>query len=209
MTPPKFRQGLAEGGARTAMAMQPERQGGAAQPRLSPLAQRFVLHWGEMGGRWGINRTCAQIHALLYLHGRPFHAEEIAALLGVARSNVSTSLRELTLWTLVRIVHLVDDRRDHYESAADPWELMRAVVRERKARELEPTVATLRECVADPSFARQPPEVQARLAGTLHLAESVAHWTDEMVTLDASTLARLLRMGARIRALVERAPRRR
>ena len=106
-----------------------------------------MLHWGEMGSRWGVNRTVAQIHALLYLAGRPLHAEEIAATLRVARSNVSTSLRELLHWNLVRVVHRMGDRRDHFETARDPWDLLRTIVRERKAREFDPTIGVLRECV--------------------------------------------------------------
>src|SRR5688572_30345745 len=119
--------------------------------RLGELAgaagRRFVMHWGEMGWRWGVNRTVSQIHALLFLLGRPMHAEEIAEALQVARSNVSNSLHELQNWSLVRIVHLVGDRRDHFETAQDPWELMRTIVRQRKAREFDPTVQTLRDCV--------------------------------------------------------------
>ena len=186
------------------MAPHPARDGDEGQARLSPLALRFVLHWGEMGTRWGVNRTVAQIHALLYLHGRPFHAEAISELLGIARSNVSTSLRELTSWNLVHVVHRLDDRRDHYETARDPWELLRIIVRERRAREFEPTIAALRGCVADPDFARQEPDVQARIRATLQLMESVSRWTEDMLQLDQGTLARLLRMGSRIATLLGR-----
>ena len=150
------------------MATRAEVIDGADGARLSPPALRFVLHWGEMGARWGVNRTVAQIQALLYFHGRPFHADEIVELLEVARSNVSTSLRELQAWSFVRVVHRLDDRRDYYETARDPWDLMRVIVRERKAREFEPTIVALRECVADPAFAREEPAVQARLRETLH-----------------------------------------
>jgi DNA-binding transcriptional regulator GbsR (MarR family) len=193
------------------MAPHPARDGDAGQPHLSPLALRFVLHWGEMGSRWGVNRTVAQIHALLYLHGRPFPAEEISELLTVARSNVSTSLRELASWNLVRVVHRLDDRRDYYETARDPWELLRIIVRERRAREFEPTVAALRDCVADPDFMRHDPAIQARIRATLQLMESLSQWSDDMLRLDTGTLARLLRMGARIAALLgrERRPRER
>src|SRR5262245_27259742 len=120
---------------------------------LTSVGKRFVLHWGEMGSRWGVNRTVSQIHALLFLLGRPMHAEEIAEILQVARSSVSNSLRELLNWNLVRVVHLVADRRDHYETAHDPWDLLRIIVRGRKAREFDPTVAMLRGCVDDPSLA--------------------------------------------------------
>jgi DNA-binding transcriptional regulator GbsR (MarR family) len=184
--------------------MQPATREDAAGEGLSPVAQSFVLHWGEMGSRWGVNRTVAQIHALLYFHGRPFHAEELADLLGVARSNISTSLRELMGWNLVRVVHRLDDRRDHYETARDPWDLLRIVVRERKAREFDPTIAALRDCVADRAFAREPAETQARVRDTLQLMESLSQWTDDMLLLTPGTLTRLMRMGARIQTLLGR-----
>src|ERR1700760_1873621 len=104
---------------------------------LSPLALRFVLHWGEMGTRWGVNRTVAQIHALLFFLGRPVNAEDIARALDVARSNVSNSLRELQNWKLVRVVHRMNDRRDYFETSHDVWDLFRTIVAERKAREFD------------------------------------------------------------------------
>src|SRR3954465_6839330 len=112
---------------------------------LSPVAEKFVLHWGEMGTRWGINRTVAQIHALLYLSGKPLNAEEIAETLGVARSNVSTSLKELQNWGIVRIAHVMGDRRDHFESMKDVWAMFRVILDERKKRETDPTLHLLRE----------------------------------------------------------------
>src|SRR5271155_236014 len=117
--------------------------------KLSPAQQKFILHWGEMGTRWGVNRTVAQIHALLYLSPDPVPAEEIAATLGVARSNVSTSLRELEGWGIVRVVHLLGDRRDHFESIKDVWEIFRIVSAERKRREIDPTLRAIGECVAE------------------------------------------------------------
>src|SRR5882672_1653425 len=140
------------------------------------LGARFVLHWGEMGTRWGVSRTVSQIHALLFLLGRPLHAEEIAAVLQVARSNVSTSLRELQNWDLVRIVHRAGDRRDHFETSQDPWELMRVIVKERKEREFDPTVAFLRGCVESREFSREDPGSQKRLRETLSLMEALATW---------------------------------
>jgi len=116
---------------------------------LSPTAQKFILHWGEMGTRWGINRTVAQVHALLFLSDRPLAAEEIAATLSVARSNVSTSLRELQGWRIVRGVSVFGDRRQHFESIKDLWEMFRVIVEERKRREFDPTIAVVRECVAE------------------------------------------------------------
>jgi len=169
---------------------------------IGPAGRRFVLHWGEMGWRWGVNRTVAQLHALLFLLGRPMHAEEIADTLQVARSNVSNSLRELENWKLVRVVHLTGDRRDHYETTQDPWELLRIVVRERKAREFDPTVGMLRECVADPSLARVGAAAQKRLREMLALMEAVSKWTDEMLNLETATLNRLVRLGARVQSFL-------
>jgi DNA-binding transcriptional regulator GbsR (MarR family) len=169
---------------------------------LGAPGRRFVLHWGEMGWRWGVNRTVSQLHALLFLMGRPMHAEEIAQLLQVARSNVSNSLRELENWKLVRVVHLVGDRRDHYETAQDPWELLRTIVRERKAREFDPTLAVLRDCVADPQFSGLDAAAQKRVREMLALMDSLSGWTDEMLGLDTATLARVMKLGSRIQALL-------
>src|SRR5437016_807191 len=116
---------------------------------LSSIEQRFILHWGEMGTRWGINRTVAQVHALLYISPRALNAEEIASTLAVARSNVSTSLRELQGWGIVRLVHVLGDRRDHFESVKDVWEMFRIIVDERRKREAAPTLAMLRDAMTD------------------------------------------------------------
>src|SRR5256712_9064759 len=115
---------------------------------LSPVQQKFVLHWGEMGTRWGINRTVAQIHALLYVSENPLNAEQIADTLNVARSNVSTSLKELQGWGIVKLVHVMGDKRDHFESMKDVWEMFRIVLDERKRREIDPTLRLLRDCIA-------------------------------------------------------------
>ena len=169
---------------------------------LGDLGARFVLHWGEMGTRWGVSRTVAQIHALLFFLGRPLHAEEISAVLQVARSNVSTSLRELQNWDLAKVVHLAGDRRDHFETAQDPWELMRAIVRERKEREIDPTLAFLRGCVASRDFAREDAQSQRRLRETLSLLEGLSAWTGEMLGLETPILKKLLKLGARVQALL-------
>ena len=116
---------------------------------LSPAKKQFVLHWGEMGTRWGINRTVAQIHALLHVSAVPLAAEEIAALLKIARSNVSTSIRELQGWGLVRPVHTLGDRRQHFESIKDVWEMFRIIIDQRKRREIDPTLEVLRLCISE------------------------------------------------------------
>ena len=172
------------------------------QERIGAAGQRFVLHWGEMGSRWGVNRTVAQLHALLFVVGQPMHAEEIAAVLQVARSNISTSLRELQNWNLVRVVHQMGDRRDHYQTAQDPWELMRVIVRERKAREFDPTVRVLKECIADPAFGELEASAQRRVRETLALMETLSRWADEMLGLESATLMRLAKLGAKVQGLV-------
>src|SRR6516162_6852684 len=116
---------------------------------LTPVQQKFILHWGEMGIRWGINRTVAQIHALLYISPEPLNAEEIAETLAVARSNVSNSLRELQSWRIVKLVHVLGDKRDHFESMKNVWEMFRIFLDERKRREIDPTMSILQECIAE------------------------------------------------------------
>jgi DNA-binding transcriptional regulator GbsR (MarR family) len=169
---------------------------------LSPTVSRFVLHWGEMGTRWGVNRTVAQIHALLFITGRPMHAEEIAEQLDVARSNVSNSIRELQGWSLIRLVHLPGDRRDHFETSKQVWELMRTIVRERQRREIAPTVDVLRSLLNDPQIKKEPAEAKLRLQETLELLDTLTAWSDEMLKLDTETLMKVLKLGARIKKLL-------
>jgi len=173
---------------------------------LSPTLSRFVLHWGEMGTRWGVNRTVAQIHALLYITGRPMHAEEIADTLGVARSNVSTSIRELQGWNLVKLVHIGGDRRDHFATSTHVWELLRTVVRERQRREIAPTIEVLRELLADPAINKDPAEAKLRIRETVELLETLTAWSDEMLKLDTETLTKVLKLGARVKKLLGRDP---
>lgn len=169
---------------------------------LSPIARRFVLHWGEMGSRWGVNRTVAQVHALLFLSGRPMDAEEIAATLVVARSNVSNSLRELINLKLVRLSHRVGERRDRFETSKDVWELFRTVVRERKAREFDPTVAVLAELSADPAFATEDAGARQRIQDTLALMTALSSWGEEMLRLEPATLMKVMKLGSRIQKLL-------
>ena len=169
---------------------------------LSDIGRRFVVHWGEMGTAWGVNRTVSQIHALLFFHGRPLHAEEIAETLTVARSNVSNSLKELQNWKLIRLTHVLGDRRDYFETSLDVWELFRTVVRERKQREYDPTVRMLRELVAQPGFDKETPDTQDRVRETLRLTEAVGGWADEMLRLSPGTLEKVLRLGANVQRFI-------
>jgi DNA-binding transcriptional regulator GbsR (MarR family) len=177
-----------------------------AAPRLPAVTERFVLHWGEMGSRWGVNRTMSQIHALLYVTGRPMNADELCEQLGVARSNVSTSLRELQSWGLARVVHLLGDRRDHFETSGDVWELLRIVVRGRKSREFEPTVQVLRELLAHPEMARESAVTRQRVGETLVLMQTLSAWVDEMLKLPPETLVKIMKLGARIQGLIRGKP---
>src|SRR5215510_110541 len=139
---------------------------------LTPLTTKFILHWGEMGTRWGINRTVAQIHALLYISTRALPADEIAETLSVARSNVSNSLKELQSWGIVKVVHVMGDRRDHFESVHDVWALFQIIMDERKRRELDPTVTVLRECV-EKAKAEGDEQAHRRLAELTDFVESM------------------------------------
>ena len=169
---------------------------------LSQTSQQFILHWGEMGTRWGVNRTVAQIHALLYLHGEPLPADEIAETLAVARSNVSNSIRELQAWNLIKLVHVLGDRRDHFETSTDIWELARTIVRERKEREILPTVALLKNLLDSPEFMLDGVDRAARIREMLLMLESLTVWTDEMLRLDSETLTKVLKLGAKIQKLI-------
>lgn len=171
---------------------------------LKPVAKRFVLHWGEMGSTWGVNRTVAQIHALLFVVGRPMNAEEITEVLGVARSNVSNSLRELQGWKLIRTVHELGDRRDHFETITDVWELFRTVVSERKGREFNPTIEVLRECIDSADFSAEAPDTQKRIRETHELMSVLSTWADEMLHLEPETLTKILKLGAKIQNLIRR-----
>ncbi len=166
---------------------------------LPPPLDRFVLYWGDMGSVWGISRSVSQIHALLYVSERPLTAEDIAATLRLARSNVSTSLKELLAWDLIHRVPMKGDRRDHFEAVADVWELVRRIIAGRKERELDPAVAALRRCVAE---AREDddvgPTARARLEAMLDFTTRLDRWYEQMHAVPPTKLAAILRLGARI-----------
>ncbi|CAN7288963.1 MarR family transcriptional regulator [Variovorax sp. LjRoot290] len=170
--------------------------------QLTEIQRKFVLHWGEMGSLWGVNRTVSQIHALLFAHGKPLHAEELSETLNVARSNVSNSLKELQAWNLVRVTHVLGDRRDYFETSVDVWELFRTVVRERKEREFDPTVRVLREIIASPDFGKEPADAQDRIRSTMELMAKLGTWADEMLRLSPGTLDKVLTLGASVQKFV-------
>lgn len=170
---------------------------------MPPAIERFVVQWGEMGEKWGVNRSVAQIHALLYITEKPQTAEEIAERLCIARSNVSTSLKELITWNLVRRVQVLGDRRDYFEAEADMFEMVRRIVLGRKAREIEPAIGVLEACVAEASQdARVPPQIRKRLSGMLEFTKAADKSVTELLALPSPVLGRLIRMGGTIARLV-------
>jgi len=163
---------------------------------LSPTARKFILHWGEMGVRWGINRTIAQIHALLYLTEEPLHAERICETLDLARSNVSVALRELQGWGIVKVVHLMGDRRDHFESMTDVFEMFRVIVKERERREVDPTLRLIRDCLDEDSSDRGGDKfVRQRLESMKDFFELTGNFSAQMERVPTSALVKVMRMG--------------
>ena len=170
---------------------------------LSPVAQKFILHWGEMGTRWGINRTVAQVHALLYLSPRPLHAEEITEMLSVSRSNVSTSLRELQAWGIVKVVHVLGDRRDHFETMKQVGEMFQIIMDERKKREIDPTLDILRQCVSEAEAAgAAETHSRKRLAEMLEFVETMTNWYAQLRRLPADAMSKLLKAGGNAKKLL-------
>jgi DNA-binding transcriptional regulator GbsR (MarR family) len=169
--------------------------------------RRFVLQWGNLGERWGVNRSVSQIHALLYASEQALTAEQIADLLGIARSNVSTSLRELQAWDIVRPVHEMGDRRTFYEAETDLWTLVARIAAGRKAREFDPAAAALRQCIDaagdDPGVN---PVVVKRLREMLEFVERTGQWYEQMLKLPRAQLATLMKLGGGVARILERRP---
>lgn len=172
---------------------------------LTPAMRKFILHWGDMGTRWGINRTVAQIHALLYIVPRALSAEDIAATLSLARSNVSTSLRELQSWGIIRQTHTLGDRRDYFESLRDVWEMFKMVLEERKRREMDPTLTVLREQVAQLEGSRDPQDQYAkqRLKDMLDFLETMTSAYAELQSVSIRDVRNLLRLRGGVRKLLK------
>lgn len=171
--------------------------------RLTPVMHRYIVHWGEMGSRWGVNRSVSQIHALLYLAPMPLHADEIAETLGIARSNVSVGIKELLAWDLVHVTHTLGDRRDFFVAQRDPWEVIRVIVEGRKRREIDPTLAFLRDCVTElQNDSETPAEVRERIAGQLEFLETLTRWYDSIKGLPRKTLLKMMRLGQKIAKVI-------
>src|SRR5215472_8799341 len=170
---------------------------------LTPVAQKFILHWGEMGTKWGINRTVAQVHALLFLSPQPLPADEISTTLSVARSNVSTSLRELQGWGIVRVVHVLGDRRDHFESIKEVWDIFRIVSEERKRREIDPTLRVLSECVAElKANPKSDTYTRERLESMLEFLTAMTGLFDEILRMPTGALKGVVKLRGKVITLL-------
>ncbi|MCV2892910.1 GbsR/MarR family transcriptional regulator [Lentibacter sp. XHP0401] len=166
--------------------------------QLTPSMQDFILHWGEMGAKWGVNRSVAQIHALLHLSPDPMTAEEICDTLSLARSNVSTALKELQGWKLVKTSRQLGDRRDHFHSVRDMFDLVNTVVEGRREREYVPTLEALRIVAAEAGSDGTPEHIRARYAETLDTMQQFDDWYSEIAKLPRGTQTALLKLGAKI-----------
>jgi DNA-binding transcriptional regulator GbsR (MarR family) len=169
--------------------------------KLTPIQEKFILHWGEMGVRWGINRTMAQMHALLYLSPAPLNADDICEKLGVARSNVSNSLRELQNWGIVKVVHVMGDRRDHFETMADVWEMFRQILDERKKREINPTVEVLRQ-FSEATVKDKDQTTHERLTAMRDFFETMSVWYDQIDELPTPAVIKFVKLGGKLGKLL-------
>jgi DNA-binding transcriptional regulator GbsR (MarR family) len=165
--------------------------------------QRFVMHFGEMGSRWGINRTVGQIYALLYVSERPLNADEIAEELSFSRSNVSMGLKELSSWNLIRLQHLPQDRREYFSTPEDVWAIFRTLAEQRRKREIDPTLSMLRDALLETPAGAADRHAQGRMTEMHDLIELVTKWFDDVQRMDAATLKQLLMLGARVQKLLE------
>lgn len=171
--------------------------------KITPLMERYILHWGEMGTRWGVNRTVSQIHALLFLASQPMHAEEVSSLLSVSRSNVSTSLKELQSWDLVQVSNVLGDRRDHFTVKGDIWEMLLTIVEGRKRREIDPILTMLRECELEMSDDKATPEsVKEQIRQMTAFISNLTDWYEQISVLPKSTLVTLMNMGTKVASFI-------
>ncbi|HYD79670.1 MAG TPA: GbsR/MarR family transcriptional regulator [Paucimonas sp.] len=170
---------------------------------LPPLIQTFVLHFGEMGSRWGINRTVGQIYALLYVSDRPLNADEIAEALAFSRSNVSMGLKELESWRLIRLQHLPNDRREYFSTPDDVWLIFRTLAEERRKREIDPTLSMLRNALIETPASDEERHAQKRMKEMHDLVELVTQWFGDIQHLDTKTLVQLMKLGAKAQKLLE------
>ena len=170
---------------------------------LPPLTQRFVLHFGEMGSRWGINRTVGQIYALLYVSAKPLNADGVGEALNFSRSNVSMGLKELQSWNLVRLMHQPNDRREYFQAPEDVWAIFRTLATERRKREIDPTLSMLREALMEQPSVAEDIHAQARMRQMHSFIELMTDWLDDAQKMDSETLASLMKMGSKVQKLIE------
>ena len=170
---------------------------------LPPLTQRFVMHFGEMGSRWGINRTVGQIYALLYVSAKPLNADDVGEALGFSRSNASMGLKELQSWNLVRLLHLPNDRREYFQAPEDVWGIFRTLAAERRKREIDPTLSMLRDALMEQPGVAEDVHAQARMKQMHEFIERMTDWLDDVQKMDSATLASLMTMGAKVQKLLE------
>lgn len=165
---------------------------------LPPLLQTFVLHFGEMGSRWGINRTVGQIYAILYLSEKPLNADQIVDALGFSRSNVAMGIKELVSMNLVMLRHMPDDRKDYYGTHDNIWDIVRILVEERKKREIDPTLTMLRSIIMETPSSPEEKFAQTKMEEMHDLIEMLTNWYDDMQKMETERLVNLLKMGAKI-----------
>ncbi|HSI60867.1 MAG TPA: GbsR/MarR family transcriptional regulator [Ideonella sp.] len=170
---------------------------------MTPLVRSFVGHFGEMGSRWGINRTVGQIYALIFVAPQPLNADEIAERLQFSRSNVSMGLKELQAWRLVKLLHQAGDRREYFQAPTDAWEVFRTLAEERRRREIEPTLSMLRNALLEEPSNEDDRIAQQRMRGMQELIELMTTWFDDVQRLDAQTLGQLMKMGSKVQKLLE------
>ncbi len=170
--------------------------------KLSTTKEQFILHWGEMGTKWGVNRSVSQIHALLFITGEPMNAEQIVNTLNMARSNVSNSLKELQNWRLIHTVSVLGNRREHFATNSDPWELLRIITAERQRREIEPTEIFLQQLINSEDFTNESKEVQKRIKETHLLISTISKWMAQIIKLPTKTLMMILQLGAKIQKIL-------
>ena len=173
--------------------------------KLTPAMERYILHWGEMGSKWGVNKSVAQVHALLYLSSNALTADEIVETLGIARSNVSTSLKELQSWDLIELSSVMGDRRDYFSAKTDLWEMLLTIIEGRKRREIDPTISMMRKLVIE---AREeddlPKTARKRMEKMLDFMESTSGWYEQMSRLPKPVLTKLMKMGSKVSKVVKK-----
>jgi DNA-binding transcriptional regulator GbsR (MarR family) len=177
-----------------------------SKPSLPPAVEQFVLRWGDLGGQWGVNRSVAQIQALLFLSDRPLTAEHIAEKLGMARSNVSNSIKELLNWKLIRKVPVLGDRRDHFEAETDLWQMATKIAQGRKEREIDPMVEAIHEAMAHIEDPQISPVVRKRLNSMHEFVDTVDRWYQQMLNVPPSQIMALIRLGSKVVSLLKYVP---